>query len=95
MEAEMKKLELIAKIAAEQGMGKPQVRAITKSLLKSIVSAAANGEEVAFGGFGKFTVKQMPEREARDPTSGKTTKIAASKKLIYSPAKSVKELLNG
>jgi DNA-binding protein HU-beta len=91
----MKKPELIAKIAADHGVSKPQVRAITESLLENIVSAAANGEEVAFGGFGKFKVKQMAEREGRDPTSGKTIKIAASKKLIYSPAKAVTDLLNG
>ncbi len=90
----MKKPDLIAKIAAEHSMSKPKVRAVTESLLKSIVSAAANGEEVTFGGFGKFKVKQMPERDGRDPTSGKTIKIAASKKLIYSPAKAVTELLN-
>lgn len=91
----MKKPELITKIAADHGVSKPQVRAIMDSLLKSIVSAAANGEEVTFAGFGKFKVKQMEEREGRDPTSGVTIKIAASKKLVYSPAKAVTEFLNG
>jgi DNA-binding protein HU-beta len=64
------------------------------SMLKSITSAAANGEEISIPGFGKFRVKVTPEREGRNPTSGEKIKIAASRKLTFSPAKAVKELLN-
>ena len=46
-------------------------------------------------GFGKFKVKETPEREGRNPASGERIKIAASKKLTFSPAKPVKDLLNG
>jgi DNA-binding protein HU-beta len=45
--------------------------------------------------FGKFKVKATPEREGRNPASGEKIKIAASKKLTFSSAKSVKDLLNG
>ena len=65
------------------------------SVLKNIVSSAASGEEISLPGFGKFKVKDTPEREGRNPTSGEKIKIAASKKLTYSPAKAVKDLLNG
>jgi DNA-binding protein HU-beta len=44
---------------------------------------------------GKFKVKATPEREGRNPASGEKIKIAASKKLAFSSAKSVKDLLNG
>jgi len=60
-----------------------------------LMSAAAKGEEISLPGFGKFKVKETPEREGRNPTSGEKIKIAASRKLTYSPAKAVKELLNG
>ena len=56
--------------------------------------AAANGEEISLPGFGKFKVKETPEREGGNPTSGEKIKIAASRKLTYSPAKGVKALLN-
>ena len=59
------------------------------------MNAAASGEEVSLPGFGKFRVKVTPEREGRNPASGEKIKIAASKKLIFSSAKSVKDLLNG
>jgi DNA-binding protein HU-beta len=42
-----------------------------------------------------FKVKATPEREGRNPANGEKIKIAASKKLTFSSAKSVKDLLNG
>ena len=76
-------------------MSKTQAQAIVDSMRKTILGAAANGDEISLPGFGKFKVKETPEREGRNPTSGEKIKIAASRKLTYSPAKAVKELLNG
>ena len=87
--------ELVAKIAEAHGVSKTQAQAIVDGMLKTILSAAANGEEISLPGFGKFKVKETPEREGRNPASGEKIKIAASRKLSYSPAKAVKELLNG
>ena len=87
--------ELVAKIAEAHSVSKTQAQAIVDSMLKTIVSAAANGEEISLPGFGKFKVKETPEREGRNPSSGEKINIAASRKLTYSPAKAVKELLNG
>jgi DNA-binding protein HU-beta len=87
--------ELVAKIAEAHSVRKMQAQAVVDSMLKSITSAAANGEEISLPGFGKFKVKETPEREGRNPTSGEKIKIAASQELTYSPAKAVRELLNG
>lgn len=86
--------ELVTKIAEENSVSKTQAQAIVDSMLKSIMSAAANGEEISLPGFGKFKVKEAPEREGRNPANGEKIKIAASRKLTYLPAKAVKELLN-
>jgi DNA-binding protein HU-beta len=64
------------------------------SVLKSIVKAAASDDEVSLAGFGKFKIKASPEREGRNPANGEKIKIAASKKLSFSPAKAVKDVLN-
>ena len=53
------------------------------------------GDEIAINGFGKFKVKATPERDGRNPSTGATIKIAASKKLTFAPAKAVKDRLNG
>ena len=87
--------DLVAKIAEANSVSKAQAQAIVDSMLNSIMSAAANGEEISLPGFGKFKVKETPEREGRNPASGEKIKIAASRKLTYSPAKAMKELLNG
>jgi len=87
--------ELIAQIAEAHGVSKAQAKSIVEDILKNIVDAAASGAEVSLPGFGKFKVKATPEREGRNPASGEKIKIAASKKLTFSSAKSVKDLLNG
>ena len=87
--------ELIAQIAEAHGVSKAQAKSIVEDILKNIVDAAASGAEVSLPGFGKFKVKETPEREGRNPGSGEKIKIAASKKLTFSSAKSVKDLLNG
>jgi DNA-binding protein HU-beta len=87
--------ELVTKIAEANGVIKTQAQAIVDSMLKTIMSAAAKGEEVSLPGFGKFKVKGTPEHEGRNPASGEKIKIAASRKLTYLPAKAVKQLLNG
>ena len=59
------------------------------------MDAAASGAEVSLSGFGKFKVKAAPEREGRNPANGEKIKIAASRKLTFSSAKTVKDVLNG
>ena len=91
----MNTTELVAKIAEAHGVTKAQAKSIVEDILKDIVDAAASGAEVSLPGFGKFKVKVTSEREGRNPANGEKIKIAASKKLTFSSAKSVKDLLNG
>ena len=46
-------------------------------------------------GFGKFKVSERAAREGRNPATGATIQIAASKGLSFSAAKAVKDRLNG
>ena len=87
--------ELIAKIAEAHGVSKAQAKSIVEDIFKDIVDSAASGAEVSLSGFGKFKVKVTLEREGRNPASGEKIKIAASRKLTFSSAKSVKDILNG
>ena len=66
----MNSTELASKIAEAHGVTKAQAHAILDGVLKSIVSAAADGEEISLAGFGKFKVKATPEREGRNPANG-------------------------
>jgi DNA-binding protein HU-beta len=87
--------ELAAKVAEAHGVTRTQAKSIVDDVLRGIVDAAAGGEEVSLPGFGKFKVKETAERQGRNPSTGATIKIAASKKLAFTPAKAVKDSLNG
>ena len=87
--------EIAEKIASEQSLSKAQAKAIVDSVFRQIADAAKGGAETNVPGFGKFKVKETPAREGRNPATGATIKIAASKKLTFVPAKAVKDALNG
>jgi DNA-binding protein HU-beta len=86
--------EIADKIAAEHGLTKVQGKAIVEAVIASITSAAVAGNETSLPGFGKFKVKTTPEREARNPSTGATIKVAAARKLSFQPAKALKDALN-
>ncbi len=91
----MNNSDLAETIAANNGLSKGDARKLVDAVFTAIGDAAAKGEEVALNGFGKFTVKDMPSRDGRNPATGETITIKASRKLAFSPAKAVKDKLNG
>ena len=91
----MNNTDIAEKIAAEHGVTKADARKIVDSVFAAIADAAADNEEVALSAFGKFKVKASPAREGRNPATGETIKIAASKKLTFTSAKTIKDKLNG
>lgn len=90
----MNNADLADRIASE-GLTKAEARKLVDTVFAAITDAASNGEEVSLNGFGKFKVKDVPAREGRNPSTGAAIQIAASRKLSFSPAKSVKDKLNG
>jgi DNA-binding protein HU-beta len=90
----MNTTELAEKLAAAQGLTKSAAKALVDDVLKAITEAAVAGEEVNLPGFGKFKVKESPAREGRNPSTGATVQIAASKKVTFVPAKALKDKVN-
>lgn len=91
----MNNSDLADRVAAENGLSKVDARKLVDGLFDAIADAASKGEEISLNGFGKFKVKDSPAREGRNPSTGATIQIAASKKLAFAPAKAVKDKLNG
>lgn len=87
--------EIADKIATDNNLTKAQAKNIVDSVFKQIADAAVSGAETSLPGFGKFKVKETPARDGRNPSTGATIKIAASKKLTFTPAKAIKDALNG
>ena len=91
----MNNSDLAEKLAAEAGISKADAKKAVDVVFVAIANAAAAGEEISLNGFGKFKVKDSPAREGRNPSTGETIQIAASKKLTFAPAKAIKDKLNG
>ena len=86
--------ELAEQIADKHGVEKKQARQVVEAVFTAVVDAATKGEEVSIPGFGKFKVAEREARQGRNPATGETIQIAASKKLAFTPAKQVKDKMN-
>jgi len=91
----MNNAELADRLTETAALSKTDARKIVDGVFAAIADAAAQGEEISISGFGKFRVKESAAREGRNPATGETIAIAASKKLGFTPAKAVKDRLNG
>ncbi len=85
--------ELAKGVAGTTGTSEAQAKAAIAAVFEQIAGAAAKGEEVSIAGFGKFAVKDRPERQGRNPSTGEAMTIAASKKVSFTPAKGLKDKL--
>lgn len=91
----MNTAELADKIAASQNISKADARATIDAVFNAIVDAVNAEEEVSLSGVGKFSLKKTEERQGRNPATGEAMTIAAQRKIAFSPAKAVKDKLNG
>jgi DNA-binding protein HU-beta len=78
------KLEITQKAAGEQ----------LEVMLEVITEELVNGGEVKISGFGTFSVAERAAREGRNPQTGETIQIAASKAPKFKAAKALKDVVN-
>lgn len=90
----MNNADLADHIATQHEMSKADARRLVDSVLAAIAEAATAGEEVALSGFGRFKVTERAARQGRNPSTGETIQIAASRKLAFAPAKPLRDALN-
>ena len=89
----MNKAELIKAVAGRTGESQAVTGRILDGLVTEIRQAAARGESVDFSGLANFKVEAKPARTGRNPSTGAAIEIAASKKLVFQPAKALKDTL--
>ena len=90
----MTKNELAESVASKTGISTSQARQAVEAAIESISDELASGGEVALAGFGKFSVSQRAARQGRNPSTGATIQIAASKAAKFSAASALKKRLN-
>jgi len=87
--------ELIEHVATKTGMAKEGVKKIVDASISTLVEKAASGEDAVLTGYGQFKVKALPARQGRNPATGALLDIPASRKVTFTPAKALKDALNG
>lgn len=90
----MKKTELIEALAAATGESQAAAARSLDALIGVISKELATGGEVAITGFGSFKVADRPERTGRNPKTGESMTIAASKSVKFAPGAVLKSAVN-
>jgi DNA-binding protein HU-beta len=91
----MNKAELIDQIAAGAGITKAQANDSLDSFTGAVMSTLKKGSTVTLVGFGTFSVSQRAARDGRNPQTGETIKIKASKSAKFKAGKTFKDALGG
>ncbi len=90
----MTKPELVKAVAEETGLTTKDAEKAVAAMLGAITDELVHGGKVQLIGFGTFEVSERAAREGRNPQTGETVQIAASKAPKFKPGKALKDLLN-
>lgn len=95
MTEKISKDDLAAIVAQVTGATKAASKEAVERVLGAVADGLKDGKEVSLAGFGKFTAQKQAERAGRNPRTGEPTTIAAQTKAKFTPAKALKDVLNG
>ena len=90
----MNKNDLIAVVAASADLSKSNAGRAVDAVLDGITSALAGGGEVRLVGFGTFSVANRAATTGRNPRTGETIQIKASKQPKFKAGKALKDAVN-
>jgi DNA-binding protein HU-beta len=87
----MTKVELVGKIASEDGITKSQAEKALDGFVSAVSDALAAGDKITLVGFGTFSVGERAQREGRNPRTGEKIQIPASKIVKFKAGKTLSE----
>ncbi|HIR07057.1 MAG TPA: HU family DNA-binding protein [Candidatus Pullichristensenella stercoripullorum] len=87
----MNKVTLVAKIAEKSGLSKKQAELALGAFIDSVTEALKEGDKVQLMGFGTFEVKERAARTGRNPSTGETIEIPASKTPSFKAGKGLRD----
>ncbi len=90
----MNKTELIAAVAEKAEISKKDAEKALKAFTDTVAQELKKGEKVQMVGFGTFEVSQREAREGRNPRTGETMKIAATRMPKFKAGKALKDMMN-
>ncbi|PJE51194.1 MAG: integration host factor subunit alpha [Candidatus Yanofskybacteria bacterium CG10_big_fil_rev_8_21_14_0_10_36_16] len=87
----VKKNQFVQSLADKMSVTKKDANEWVDAFLDEVTKIMKSGDKIAFSGFGTFKVADRPARTGRNPRTGETIQIKASKKVKFLPAKALKE----
>ncbi|WP_049249303.1 HU family DNA-binding protein [Neisseria elongata] len=89
------KSELVKQAAALSDIPAAAAARLIDELLDTVKAHLRNGSKVSIAGFGTFEVQHKPARQGRNPKTGETIAIPATRAPKFKPAKGLKDLIKG
>ena len=90
----MNKTELISAMSENANMTKVDAEKALKAFIDTVTEELKNGGKVQLVGFGTFEVAERAERQGRNPKTGETITIPASKSPKFKAGRSLKDIVN-
>ncbi len=90
----MNKSDVIDRVAGAAGVARQQAESVLDAFFDTVRSATKGGDRVAWPGFGSFTTTQRKARTGRNPRTGASVRIPATKAVKFSPSSALKDYLN-
>lgn len=85
------KADIIDKVYSVLGSTKADAERAVETVIDTIVSSLKDGDEVSVAGLGIFSTKARPARQGRNPRTGETIHIKATRTAKFRPAKGLKD----
>lgn len=90
----MNKADLVAAVAASADVSKAKAEEVINAFVDQVVGAAKSGDKVTWPGFGSFSISERAARTGRNPQTGETVQVKASRALKFSASSKLKSDLN-
>ncbi len=90
----MNKTDLIDAVADSADLSKSSAARAVDAFVDAVTDALQKGDQVALVGFGTFSLRERAERSGRNPRTGETITIKASKLPAFKPGKALKDAVN-
>jgi len=90
----MNKAELVSAVADAAELSKTDATNAVDAMVSVITTALKSGDAVTLVGFGTFQVRKRAARQGRNPKTGETIKIKASKNPAFKAGKALKDAVN-
>lgn len=87
----MKKTELVAAVAEKSNLSKTAAEAAVNAVVAAVSESLAKGESVQLVGFGTFEVRERSEKVCRNPRTGESMTVAATKVPAFKAGKALKD----